>query len=255
MDGTLLRDDKTYDRVLFKKLLQRMNQKDIRFAVASGNAYHKLLEYFEDVKEDVIFLSENGTYIVNHDQELYVGDFKKADYQKAVSYLREIEDLHISIDTPLCAYIEEEDGEFHHLVKKYNVNFEVVSDLMEITDPPIKFACSYPKSNEEILLKIDQIQKDLPQFSVTYSGDSWIDLYKKGEGKGTGLKILQEKFGISKEETICFCDNLNDQSMIEQVQTSYAVSNAHPMIRKMVDVVIGENNEDSVVREIERIIR
>lgn len=41
MDGTFLRDDKSYDKKLFSELLNKMKEKDIHFIVASGNQFER----------------------------------------------------------------------------------------------------------------------------------------------------------------------------------------------------------------------
>ncbi len=46
MDGTFLRDDKTYHRERFLKQYAEMKARGIRFVVASGNQYYQLTSFF-----------------------------------------------------------------------------------------------------------------------------------------------------------------------------------------------------------------
>lgn len=46
MDGTWLREDKTYDKELFEKEFQIMRDRDIKFVIASGNQYENILDRF-----------------------------------------------------------------------------------------------------------------------------------------------------------------------------------------------------------------
>ena len=39
MDGTFLRDDKSYDEEKFSGIYQKLEKKDIKFNIASGNQY------------------------------------------------------------------------------------------------------------------------------------------------------------------------------------------------------------------------
>ena len=48
MDGTFLRDDKTYDREKFARIYQELEKKDIKFTIASGNQYHQITTFFKD---------------------------------------------------------------------------------------------------------------------------------------------------------------------------------------------------------------
>ena len=42
MDGTWLKENKTYDKELFEKEFQIMQDRDIKFVVASGNQYENI---------------------------------------------------------------------------------------------------------------------------------------------------------------------------------------------------------------------
>ena len=58
MDGTFLRDDKTFDEPRFRSILQRMHAKGCKFVVASGNQYIQLkqsfcLLYTSDAADDI----------------------------------------------------------------------------------------------------------------------------------------------------------------------------------------------------------
>ncbi|VTS34955.1 haloacid dehalogenase-like hydrolase [Streptococcus dysgalactiae subsp. equisimilis] len=70
MDGTFLRDDKSYDIARFERILQRLKQHDIRFVVASGNQYRLLTSKFPKDYQDLTFISENGAHIVSQEQDL-----------------------------------------------------------------------------------------------------------------------------------------------------------------------------------------
>ncbi len=50
--------------------------------------------------------------------------------------------------------------------------------------------------------------------------------------KGKELKKVQELFEISPEETRAFGDNSNDLGLMEAAGESYAVENAHPLVRQ-----------------------
>lgn len=72
MDGTFLRDDKTFDRKLFSQLLDRLLAQDVHVIVASGDQYECLLKYFPTRHEQLTFISENGAHVIDHDRELMV---------------------------------------------------------------------------------------------------------------------------------------------------------------------------------------
>ena len=71
MDGTFLRDDKSYSEE-FNDLYKQMLKKDIQFVIASGNQYEALVcKFDDDIKDDLYYLCENGTKIVYRGDVIY----------------------------------------------------------------------------------------------------------------------------------------------------------------------------------------
>ena len=63
LDGTLVDDEKRiHDE--FWPLVDELHARGITFCPASGRQYYNLLALFEDVAADVVFIAENGTYVV-----------------------------------------------------------------------------------------------------------------------------------------------------------------------------------------------
>lgn len=46
MDGTFLDDQKEYNRERFEKIFRQLQEKGIKFVVASGNQYFQLKSFF-----------------------------------------------------------------------------------------------------------------------------------------------------------------------------------------------------------------
>ena len=69
MDGTFLNDNKTYDKEKFTKIYQELEKKNIKFTVASGNQYYKLVSFFKDFP-DIIYVAENGAIVRNQKEIL-----------------------------------------------------------------------------------------------------------------------------------------------------------------------------------------
>ena len=54
---------------------------------------------------------------------------------------------------------------------------------------------------------------------------------------------------------MAFGDYLNDIEMLEHAYYSFAMENAHPMVKKTANFSTGTNNEFSVTKEISRLIK
>ena len=77
MDGTFLRDDKSYSEE-FNDLYKQMLKQGIQFVIASGNQYEALAcKFDEEIKNDLYYLCENGTKIVYQGKTLYKKALKK----------------------------------------------------------------------------------------------------------------------------------------------------------------------------------
>ncbi|WP_162231472.1 HAD hydrolase family protein [Secundilactobacillus paracollinoides] len=60
MDGTFLRDDRTYDKARFLDLFKRMQQNHIHFVAASGSQYQRLRHEFTEVADNMDFISQTA---------------------------------------------------------------------------------------------------------------------------------------------------------------------------------------------------
>ena len=76
----------------------------------------------------------------------------------------------------------------------------------------------------------------------------------KGINKGTAILDIREKLGISFEETMAFGDYLNDKEMLENVNYSYAMANAHPIIKQVAKYEAPSNDENGVTTVIKQML-
>ena len=77
MDGTLLDSNKNLSPDLFD-LIKKLKEKDVKFAIASGRQYFNLLDNFKDVKEDLVYISDNGSIVYdNNGKSIYTDEINK----------------------------------------------------------------------------------------------------------------------------------------------------------------------------------
>lgn len=69
MDGTLLNNNDEI-HTDFEEILKDLTSRGILFCVASGRQYYNLLDKFREVQEQIVFVAENGTYVVYKGEEL-----------------------------------------------------------------------------------------------------------------------------------------------------------------------------------------
>ena len=69
MDGTLVDDAKQIHDELWP-LIDELHARGITFCPASGRQYYNLVQEFEGVADELVFIAENGTYVVARGAEI-----------------------------------------------------------------------------------------------------------------------------------------------------------------------------------------
>ena len=63
LDGTLLNSSKELPRDL-RATVERLNKIGVTFAPASGRQYYKVLEQFEPISRNFMYIAENGAFVI-----------------------------------------------------------------------------------------------------------------------------------------------------------------------------------------------
>ena len=79
----------------------------------------------------------------------------------------------------------------------------------------------------------------------TYRDEYWLEICPRNCTKAKSILKLKEEFGFKR--LLVFGDSLNDISMFEIADESFAVANARDELKKIATHIIGSNEEDSVV--------
>jgi hypothetical protein len=91
-------------------------------------------------------------------------------------------------------------------------------------------------------------------FADSYAppGWYWLTIHDRRASKDQAIGILVEEFGFDLEGLTVFGDEVNDIKMFQLAPRAVAVANALDEVKAVATEVIGSNEEDSVVRFIER---
>ena len=89
---------------------------------------------------------------------------------------------------------------------------------------------------------------------VVLASAYWVDVTNKGANKGTAVRQIQERLGLSQEECAAFGDYMNDKEMLESVYYSYAMANAYPAIKDVARFEAKSNAEHGVMVQIQEFI-
>ncbi|WP_047384188.1 Cof-type HAD-IIB family hydrolase [Cetobacterium sp. ZWU0022] len=251
MDGTFLDDEKNFSDE-FWNIFQKMEEKNIKFVVASGRQYQNLKKNFDKIKDKIVFIAENGSYVVQNEEEIYSRVLTVEMIEKYVGIGRKIPTTDIVLCGKKSAYIESKNPKFLKEVEKYYEEREIVEDLLDVKhDEIIKIAfCDLTGTEEHVFPHV----KNEIDCQVVVSGEIWLDVSHLESNKGIALEALQLELDISYDETMIFGDYLNDYDMMKKGKYSFAMENAHDEIKKIANFMAKSNNESGVLEELKKII-
>ncbi|MEU5089367.1 Cof-type HAD-IIB family hydrolase [Streptomyces sp. NPDC021356] len=256
MDGTLLDDAKRMPPGL-RPLLAELRRRGVLFSPASGRQYATLAEQFAGVEEGMVFIAENGTYVVRDGEELSSDPLEPAVAARLVPAVRELAARGTDVGAVVCgkrsAYVERSDEAFLAEVRKYYVRHQVVADAAAVDDDVIKVALFDFGAAERTTAPA------LAPFAATHqvvvSGEHWVDVMNRTADKGAAVRRLQRDLGISAAQTLVFGDYLNDLEMLDTAEWSFAMANAHPEVIRRARHLAPSNNDNGVLRTISRLMR
>ncbi|MGM9926823.1 MAG: Cof-type HAD-IIB family hydrolase [Bacillus sp. (in: firmicutes)] len=247
MDGTFLDDHNQFPRE-FRSVFHQLNEQGIIFGAASGRQYYNLVERFHEVKDDMLFIAENGTYVVYKGKELYSNTIKRELAMELVELARTIDGTDVILCGKQSAYIEKSHDAFLQEVDKYYAKRVIVDDLMQVEDDILKVTLyDYTSSEHNSNRYFDAYREHL---QVSVSGMHWLDITNSGSNKGVAIKKVQEYFNVTADQTMVFGDYLNDLEMMQSAYHSYAMANAHEKLKAVARFEAKTNNEAGVIETI-----
>lgn len=253
MDGTLLNGRGQLDPEFFT-LHPKLVEKDIIFAAASGRQYYSLLDTFSDVKDQIMFIAENGTLVMHKGQELYSLPLDSAVINDLIAAARSIDGAHIVLCGKRSAYIETEDQRAREEVQKYYHRCEIVEDLTTIEDDFLKVAiCHFEGSEKHIFPVINPAFGDTQK--VVVSAKIWLDVMNPAASKGDAISYLQNQLGFTSQETMSFGDYFNDVEMLQASYHSYAVENAHDEVKSFARFSAPSNDDSGVLVVLKELLK
>lgn len=252
MDGTLL-NSKHEINPEFWEVWKKLKAKDITFVCASGRQYYNLVEKFKNIKEEIYFIAENGSFVVYKDEVLYMNTLDREKTFKFIEIARKIDGVNIVLCGKNSAYVESNDSKFIDEVKPYYEKFEVVNSLEDVEDDFLKIAlCDFKNSEKNSYKYFKEFENE---YKISVSGGVWLDISNSDANKGNAMRKLQELLGVTPKETLVFGDYLNDIELLESAYHSYAMENAHPKLKEIANNIAKSNEENGVVEKIKELCK
>ncbi len=250
MDGTLL-DETGGIPDSFWPLLERLADRDIVFAPASGRQYPALADMFAKADRGVALISENGAFVVRDGKEVSSSAVDPELSRNAVACARELakdHNLGLVWSGRSSAYVERSDAAFVEETGRFYTRLEVVDDLLQVPEEALKFAVfDFDGGSAGSRARLTEA---LAPLKVVMSSEYWMDIMDPAVNKGVAVRALRATLDATPDQTMVFGDYLNDLEMFTEATHSFAMANAHPKLLRAARYVAPSNRELGVITTI-----
>ena len=253
VDGTFVRHNHTFDEDRFRRILTRMHEVGAEFVIASGNQYWQLRDYFPGYDEELSFVAENGAYVKDHADVVFVGEIDHQTVLDTIAWIDARPEIENVMSCESCAYAERGHMRdwFFEFMKTYYHRLEWTDSLRTVEDRVLKFALSVPQ--ERTYEYYDEIRATLDGLVPTTSGHGAIDLITPGCHKASGLARLAKRWGIDPADCAAFGDGGNDIEMLRWCGHGYAMANADDDVKAAANAICPSNEEQGVLTTLEEL--
>ncbi|MFE9995953.1 Cof-type HAD-IIB family hydrolase [Streptomyces avermitilis] len=251
MDGTLLDGAGRLPAALWS-VLAELRSRGVLFSPASGRQYATLARQFADAGQGMVFIAENGTYVVRDGVELSSDPLDSAVAARVVGATRQLVADGADVGAVVCgkksAYVERTDAAFLAEARKYYALLRTVPDVTAVEDEIIKVAVFDFGPAERTTAPA--LKPFAATHQVVVSGEHWVDIMNLTADKGAAIRRLQQDLGITPAQTMVFGDYLNDLGMLDTAEWSFAMANAHPDVLRRARHMAPSHTENGVLRTI-----
>ncbi|WP_125714200.1 HAD family hydrolase [Companilactobacillus kedongensis] len=251
LDSTFLDKDKHYDVDHFNRIKYELKKRGIEFAACTGKQAEKVEEI---MGTDLWIVGDGGARIKHNGKFYYKNLIPNKLGQEFIVALKNLNiDFNIVASTEERSYIANNrtKPEIDRIKKSYHLVTEI-SDFKQITQDFTKISVYDAEGHTfDYYKKLDSFKDRL---FIVAPEPTWIDISNLGAHKGSGIEKLQEILGCTKDETICFGDGYNDLEMFNQSGVKFAMGNAFDDVKDKADFVIKTNNQDGVLRALDKLL-
>ena len=246
VDGTLIKPGETRISEKTLSLLGELNEKGVLFAVASGRDYDAIRPLFGKIKNDIIYITNNGGVVMYQGKVLCKTPIDKMLSVTIMNEMQKKRDCRVLLAGETGSYVSTYDTDFTRYLAEHGFSTENVKDVKE----PITKISIYAKYGltEEFYESIVDRWGD--KIKIAISGNNWVDLTDEYVNKGNALAVVQHIFEVTSEDTVTFGDNYNDVEMFERSYYSYAMKHSPSDIRKCAKHITPD--VDSILEDILR---
>ena len=259
MDGTLLDPKGQLDLPRLEKILDKLDQCDIRFVIATGNEVHRMRQLLGHLAERVVLVVANGARIFENNELIQAQTWDDAMVDRALAHFKGRECQDQFVVTAMNGGFVKEGTVFTELDKFMTPEMiEKLYQRMNFVDEfdPNLFGGVLKMSmvvgeerSESVLQEINDLFDG--HVRAVSSGYGCIDILQDRIHKAWGLVELLKRWNLKPEQIMAFGDSENDIEMLELAGISYAMENAEEAVKRVATKVAPANSQAGVYKVLE----
>ena len=251
LDGTLLNNKKQVSEANVKAI-QNLKDQNITFVMATGRSDVMTRAYTKQLKNVDIVIGCDGAVIRNiRTGEILCENHLRSETchttfeickKYGLQYYVFAKDELVS-DDPQNETVEEDE----------EIPMKIVNDLNEYVNDHIIYKIVVSHNDTSYLDKVAEVIKKETDADAIRSGKKVLAVKAMGVSKAEAIKKLAQKLGILIKDIIAFGDEVNDIEMLTLVGLGIAMENADDVVKEAADQIAGNNDQDGVGKELEKI--
>lgn len=252
IDGTLVEEGTLDINPEYYDVIKELRNKGVRVIAASGRQRSSIEKVFAPIKDELSFISENGTAVYSKDYE-FVNTIPVEIAREYIHEARTFPGCEVMINHDNMSYFENT-GIYHYMVEDYGYIGKLVDNIEDHLEGTCKISVYHHNCAEDVIGQ-EFMDRWGETMDIVVSGKCWLDCTNKGGNKGTALQHFQEAYKISPDETLAFGDNINDIAMLNRASHSFAVENARDEVKEAANFVAPSYKEDGVLQVLKAVLR
>lgn len=259
MDGTLLDPKGQVDLPRLEKLLDQLEERGIRFVIATGNEIHRVKQLLGHLTERVVLIVANGARIFEGNQLLQAQTWDDDMVNRTLEFFkgRECQDQFV-VTSMNGGFVKEgtvftelENFMTPEMIELFYQRMNFVEELeSHLFGGVLKMSLVVGEErSDSVLEEINQLFNGSVQ--AVSSGYGCIDILQSGIHKAWGLQELLKRWDIKAEEIMAFGDSENDVEMLQLAGISYAMENADDKAKAVATNFAPSNIQAGVYQVLE----
>lgn len=262
LDGTLLNNNAQLSANARKKLADLIDN-GMLFSIASARNLHSVNGMLNQLPLSLPVVTLNGAYIsdIKTLKHIQINDIETAVKEELGAFIVKNKmgvfiSNHVNNEDGIVYYQLKNEGEFWYLNDRKNTpnqKLQEASTLNAVLSSQI--TCFTFIGRKENLLDLNVWLKnqfpgklELHLFENQYSkGWFWLTAHSALATKSRAIQYIINEFNLVGKHVTVFGDGINDLNMFELADTAIAVDNAIDTVKAKANLVIGSNEQDSVV--------